>query len=123
MLFQKNKTILILFSTLLIHFKSVANIDLHQGGGHSKIGITDDITRPMQDNIDTVYNFTITILVLIALVVALKVYNRWQLGGEDVLPEIYRWIFGLVICFAIVTFLKYFIAGQDFAGFTPPDIF
>lgn len=95
-------------------------VNLHKGSNQGfDLGANKHIATPIYNHIDTIYKFTLTILFIIAILVSHRIYTRWQLGDQDILPSIIRWFFGLLICFSLIVFLKSYISSQNFGVYSP----
>lgn len=91
----------------------------YAGGGGGDTGIRGQIARPLARHMPLIFNFTMTILAITAMVGAGKIYTRWQEGTEDVTSMILRWFMGIVVFFALMYFLKQWAAGNNSIPITP----
>lgn len=100
-------------------------VDLHSGSNQSSdLGVNKWIGTPIYNNIDTIYQFSLSLLLFIAITVSIRIYNRMQLGEEDnALATISKWFFGLLLAFGLVTFLKNYVSSQNFGVYSPPTIY
>lgn len=96
----------------------MAQVNLHKGNTNA-IGADTYITSPVHRNIGKLHSFVLVILFLMALVASYKIYHRWQMGEEEVLPLIYRWWGGIILCFFIIQFLRGYITQQSFGEYQP----
>ena len=108
----------ILFFSLWASTAFAQAINLHKSNAHA-IGADAYITTPIHRNMAIIHAFALVILFIIALVASYKIYVRWQMGEDDVLPLIYRWWGGIVLCFFILQFLRNYISRQSFGEFQP----
>lgn len=97
-------------------------VDLHSGDTGLNAGAKNYIAQPLLNNFPVFYNFTVVCLMVLAIWISHRIYVRWQLGDDEVLPSITKWFLGLVLTFSLITFLKVLIANQDFSGLATPNI-
>lgn len=108
-----------LFFTFTLSFNACfAQVNLHKSNANA-LGADAYITTPIHHNIGKIHAFALTILFLMALVATYKIYHRWQMGEEEVLPLIYRWWGGIILCFFIIQFLRGYITQQSFGEYQP----
>lgn len=110
------KKLLFVF-TISINF-CFAQVNLHKSNANA-LGADTYITSPIHHNIGRIHAFALILLFLMALVATYKIYHRWQLGEEEVLPLIYRWWGGIILSFFIIQFLRIYISQQSFGEYQP----
>lgn len=96
--------------------------NLHSTPGGGVVGVRDKIATPLVENFDTIYAFIMIYLFLYALVIANRIYAKWQMGEENALIMIYRWLGGLLVVAILLTFLKAYINTRNFGGINKPTI-
>lgn len=101
---------------------SFQTVDLHSGDTGLNAGAKNYIAVPLINNFPVFYNFMVVCLVILAIWVSHRIYVRWQLGEDDVLPSISKWFFGLILTFSLITFLKVVVSNSDFSGLATPNI-
>jgi hypothetical protein len=101
---------------------NLLQVDLHGGDGGLNVGGKEYIAKPLLDNFPVFYNFAMIVLFIIALFAAHRIYSKWQLGEDNVMPHVAKWFGGIIVVFFLITFLKVFIASQDFSGVNTPNI-
>jgi hypothetical protein len=97
-------------------------VDLHSGDTSLSAGAKNYIAQPLINNFPVFYNFMVVCLMILAIWISNRIYVRWQLGDDEVLPSIAKWFFGIILTFGLITFLKLFISNQDFSGLATPNI-
>lgn len=95
-----------------------AQVNLHKSNANA-LGADAYITTPIHHNIGKIHAFALVLLFIIGLVATYKIYHRWQLGEEDVLPLIYRWWSGIIVSFFILQFLRNYLSHQSFGEYQP----
>ena len=70
------------------------NVNLYQRP-QREVGITDEFTTPLSNQISSFVTFVYVVCGLISLVGGLRIYSRWQSGNSDVTADVWRW--GLAI--------------------------
>ena len=110
------KKLLFVF-TISIDF-CFAQVNLHKSNANA-LGADTYITSPIHQNIGKIHAFALILLFIIGIGASYKIYARWQMGEDDVLPLIYRWWGGIILCFFVLQFLRNYISRQSFGEFQP----
>ena len=105
------KTLLLTTLLILCHMAPAQSFD-YTGNGSGDLGLRSQVVRPLARHMPLIFNFTMTVLAITAMVGAGKIYTRWQEGTEDVTSMILRWFMGVVLVFALMYFLKQWAAGN-----------
>lgn len=95
----------------------MVQINLHKSNV-TPLGGDTYISTPIHQNMEVVYEFSMLLLFIVGVVVSYKIFVRWQMGEEDVIPLIVKWWGGLVACFFIIQFLRMYISKQSFGEFS-----
>ncbi len=96
-----------------------ANVNLRETASNAT-GLEGRINDPLYNNADKIVPFVMVVISLLFLLYAFQIFNKWQMGEQNVIPMISRWILGLSLFIVIITFLNGFIANQDFKRASKP---
>lgn len=108
----------ILFFSIIASTTFGQTINLHKSNTNA-VGADTYITTPIHQNIGKIHAFALILLFIIGIGASYKIYARWQMGEDDVLPLIYRWWGGIILCFFVLQFLRNYISRQSFGEFQP----
>lgn len=90
------------------------SVDLTKKNGFSRVGIGEQFTEPLHNNLALFVKFTYTVCGFMGLVGALRIYSRWQLGaGERITVEIWRWTAAILAALAITTGLSAYVSEME----------
>jgi hypothetical protein len=115
------KVVKYLFLLMLIPPLGVGGqINLHKSNTNA-IGVDTYLTSPLHQNMAKIHVFALILLFVLGLVASYKIYVRWQLGEEDVMPLIVRWWGGIILCFFVIQFLRIYLSKQSFGEYSSPN--
>lgn len=85
-------------------------IDL-TGTSESDGWIKNLVIEPLASNMNVFVNFTLTVLALLAVLTAYRIYANMMTGNsENTFSEISRWLLGMVLCIVLLAGLKAWMA-------------
>jgi hypothetical protein len=96
------------------------SVNLHKSNTNA-IGVDTYLTSPLHQNIAKIHAFALILLFVLGLVASYKIYVRWQLGEEEVMPLIVRWWGGIILCFFVIQFLRIYLSKQSFGEYSSPN--
>lgn len=89
---------------------TILAIDL-TGTSESDGWIKNLVIEPLASNIYVFVNLTLTILALLAIMTAYRIYANMMAGtSENTASEISRWLLGMVLCIVLLAGLKAWMA-------------
>lgn len=69
------------------------------------------VTLPLANNIHVFVGLTYTVLALLSIITAYRIYSNWQAGtGENTVSEISKWVLGMVLCIVLIAGLRAWVA-------------
>ena len=90
------------------------SVDLTKKAGFSRVGIGEQFTEPLHNNLSMFVTFTYMVCGLMGLIGGLRIYNRWQLGeSEHITIEIWRWVAAILAVLAITTGLSAYVSEME----------
>jgi len=92
--------------------QTILAVDL-TGTSESDGWIKNLVTEPLASNMNVFVNLTYTILAILAILTAYRIYSNWQSGSsENTVSEISRWMLGMVLCIVLLAGLKAWMAAN-----------
>lgn len=65
------------------------------------------VTLPLASNIHVFVALTYTVLSLLSIVTAYRIYITWQAGTSDnTVMDIAKWVLGMILCIVLIAGLK-----------------
>ena len=104
----------LLLIALMNEYTFAQSVDLTKKNGFSRVGIGEQFTNPLHDNLPMFVTFTYLVCGLMGLIGGLRIYNRWQLGeSERITIEIWRWVAAILAVLAITTGLIAYVSEME----------
>jgi hypothetical protein len=117
---MKNGVKILIIMLLIPPLGVRGQVNLHKSNTNA-IGVDTYLTSPLHQNIAKIHAFALILLFILGLVASYKIYVRWQLGEEDVMPLIVRWWGGIILCFFVIQFLRIYLSKQSFGEYSSPN--
>jgi hypothetical protein len=117
---MRNSLFILILLILTPPLGAWGQINLHKSNTNA-IGVDTYLTSPLHQNIAKIHAFALILLFILGLAASYKIYVRWQLGEEDVMPLIVRWWGGIILCFFIIQFLRIYLSKQSFGEYSSPN--
>jgi hypothetical protein len=103
-----------LLTALMNEYTFAQSVDLTKKSGFSRVGIGEQFTEPLHNNLSMFVTFTYLVCGLMGLIGGLRIYNRWQLGeSEHITIEIWRWVAAILAVLAITTGLSAYVSEME----------
>lgn len=103
-----------LLTALMNEYTFAQSVDLTKKSGFSRVGIGEQFTEPLHNNLSMFVTFTYLVCGFMGLIGGLRIYNRWQLGGsERITTEIWRWAAAILAVIAITTGLSAYVSEME----------
>ena len=103
-----------LLAALMNEYTFAQSVDLTKKAGFSRVGIGEQFTEPLHNNLSMFVTFTYMVCGLMGLIGGLRIYNRWQLGeSEHITIEIWRWVAAILAVLAITTGLSAYVSEME----------
>ena len=103
-----------LLAALMNEYTFAQSVDLTKKSGFSRVGIGEQFTEPLHNNLSMFVTFTYLVCGLMGLIGGLRIYNRWQLGeSEHITIEIWRWVAAILAVLAITTGLSAYVSEME----------
>jgi hypothetical protein len=103
-----------LLNALMNEYTFAQSVDLTKKSGFSRVGIGEQFTEPLHNNLSMFVTFTYLVCGLMGLIGGLRIYNRWQLGeSEHITIEIWRWVAAILAVLAITTGLSAYVSEME----------
>ena len=69
------------------------------------------ITNPLAENMGVFVTFTYTVLAILAVIIAFRIFSNWQAGNSDnIISDISKWALGMLLCVCLLVGLKTWVA-------------
>lgn len=103
-----------LLTVVMNEYTFAQSVDLTKKSGFSRVGIGEQFTEPLHNNLSMFVTFTYLVCGLMGLIGGLRIYNRWQLGeSEHITIEIWRWVAAILAVLAITTGLSAYVSEME----------
>ncbi|WP_084650877.1 DUF4134 family protein [Runella zeae] len=103
-----------LLATLMNEYTFAQSVDLTKKSGFSRVGIGEQFTEPLHNNLSMFVTFTYLVCGFMGLIGGLRIYTRWQLGeSERITTEIWRWAAAILAVIAITTGLSAYVSEME----------
>jgi hypothetical protein len=103
-----------LMTALMNEYTFAQSVDLTKKGGFSRVGIGEQFTEPLHNNLSMFVTFTYMVCGIMGLIGGLRIYNRWQLGeSERITIEVWRWVAAILAVIAITTGLSAYVSEME----------
>lgn len=103
-----------LLIALMNEYTFAQSVDLTKKSGFSRVGIGEQFTEPLHNNLSMFVTFTYMVCGFMGLIGGLRIYTRWQLGeSERITIEIWRWVAAILAILAITTGLSAYVSEME----------
>lgn len=103
-----------LLATLMNEYTFAQSVDLTKKSGFSRVGIGEQFTEPLHNNLSMFVTFTYLVCGFMGMIGGLRIYTRWQLGeSERITTEIWRWAAAILAVIAITTGLSAYVSAME----------
>lgn len=103
-----------LLATLMSEYTFAQSVDLTKKSGFSRVGIGEQFTEPLHNNLSIFVTFTYFVCGFMGMIGGLRIYTRWQLGeSERITTEIWRWAAAILAVIAITTGLSAYVSEME----------
>lgn len=110
------RILLLLFFALNGYSQVDINLD---SAPNNSTALRSKLNDPLYNNANKIVPFTMVVVSILFILGAFQIYNKMHLGETNVMGMITRWILGIVMFLALMTFLNMFIKNQDFNRTSP----
>ncbi|WP_158281315.1 DUF4134 family protein [Dyadobacter jejuensis] len=65
------------------------------------------VTIPLSENLSVVVGFVYSVLAILSLITAYRIYIKWHSGeSEDIISDLSKWMLGMLLCLSLIAGLK-----------------